>query len=128
MTSFLEHALLRRLLQHDLRNTEVRSKVERKAAKFHISNIIAIQAEDYGRIYKVRERHEFWKVEHLYQALLEAKRVFKDIELSEKENKRVPVLPNECPAHYLGEAVITWGSIQRASGNRFCFQRDVLGA
>ncbi|KAH7247243.1 uncharacterized protein BKA55DRAFT_514584 [Fusarium redolens] len=96
--SFLEHALLRCLLQHNLRDTEVRPR-------------------DDGGICKMRKRYGFWEVEHPYQALLEAKRVFKDIEFNEKENKHVPVLSNEYLAQYLGEAVITWGSNQQLLGD-----------
>ncbi|KAF4943917.1 hypothetical protein FGADI_13088 [Fusarium gaditjirri] len=65
----------------------------------------------------MRKRYGFWEVEHPYQALLEAKRVFKDIEFNEKENKHVPVLSNEYLAQYLGEAVITWGSNQQLLGD-----------
>ncbi|KAI3573863.1 hypothetical protein IWW34DRAFT_751875 [Fusarium oxysporum f. sp. albedinis] len=100
--SFLEHALLRCLLQHNLRDTEVRPRVERKKTEYRLSNLVTIKAEDDGGICKMRKRYGFWEVEHPYQALLEAKRVFKDIEFNEKENKHVPVLSNEYLAQYLG--------------------------
>ncbi|EXL39706.1 hypothetical protein FOCG_17678 [Fusarium oxysporum f. sp. radicis-lycopersici 26381] len=117
VTSFLEHALLRCLLQHNLCDTEVRPRVERRKAEYRLGNLITIKAEDDGGICKMRKRYGFWEVEHPYQALLEAKRVFKDIEFNEKENKHVPVLSNEYLAQYLGEAVITWGSNQQLLGD-----------
>lgn len=121
VTCFLEHALLRCLIQHagnGPNDTEVRPRIERKKAELRLSNLITIRSEDDGGICRMRKRYGFWEMDHPYQALLEAKRFFKDIVFDTKGNKHVPVVSNEYLAQYLGEAIIAWGSNQQLLGNR----------
>jgi hypothetical protein len=121
VTCFLEHALLRCLIQHagnGPNDTEVRPRIERKKAELRLGNLITIRSEDDGGICRMRKRYGFWEMDHPYQALLEAKRFFKDIVFDTKGNKHVPVVSNEYLAQYLGEAIIAWGSNQQLLGDR----------
>lgn len=113
--SFLQHALYMCLLQDSGGLSEIRARIERQRSHA-VNNVGHIIAEDDGGICRMERQVVGWTMTHPYIALLEAKRAFRHVQVSNTAGETRPIVSNSVIAQCFGEAVVAWMANRRLIG------------